>query len=492
VAEQSEAHRAGERAVRNTTVRAAGEVVGKLSTFLLFAVLAREVGQEGLGSFVFAFAFLGVALIPVALGCDTYMLREVAKDRAAADRLFFNVLALKLVMAGPVLAVCFVAVAALGYDGRTRDTVYVLAVGLLLDLMGKSLNAMFNATERSDLLVRSLMLQRVITAGLGIGALAAGYGVVAVAALYSIGSAVGFVVGMTSLSRHHGLPPRIVDRSAWRGLTASSFPFAVQDVVTGLLFKLDAVILSLMAAEAAVGRYGAAYRVLEATMFLGWALNGAFVAMYTYLGRDTDPTVGAVFQRSIKAAIVLLTPVAIVMGLLAEPVMKVGFGEDFASAAAPLRLLAPVAVALSVMTLTSSLIITRRSPKTMVKLTASAVFLNATLNVALIPSLEDSGAALAMLLTEVALVVASLWLASREVGGVDWLHTLAGPLGGGAAMAAVMVALGSLPLVALVAGVAVYSAALAAVERVASPGDLDFVVGIARKRLRRGPLPTSS
>ena len=89
----------------------------------------------------------------------------------------------------------------------------------------------------------------------------------------------------------------------------TSAPFAVQDVFGALLFRLDAVILSLMATEAAVGRYGAAYRLLESTLFISWALNGAFVAMYAYLGRDTEPTVGAVFQRSVKAALVLLVPV---------------------------------------------------------------------------------------------------------------------------------------------------------------------------------------
>ncbi len=108
-------------ALRNTGVRGAAEVVGKLATFLLFAVLAREVGQSGVGAFVFAFAFLGLCMVPIALGCDSYMLREVAKDRTAADRLFFNVIALKLVMAVPVLALCFAGVVALGYDGRTRD-----------------------------------------------------------------------------------------------------------------------------------------------------------------------------------------------------------------------------------------------------------------------------------------------------------------------------------------------------------------------------------
>lgn len=467
--------RAGRRALRNTGVRAAAEVVGKLATFLLFAVLAREVGQEGIGAFVFAFAFLGLGMVPIALGCDSYMLREVAKDRGAADRLFFNVIALKLAMSVPVLALCFAAVVLLGYEGRTRDTVLVLAAGLLLDLLGKSLNGIFNATERSDLLARSLVVQRVSTAALGIAALAAGYGLVTVAALYSVGSALGYAVAVASLKRHVGVPRRTIEPRGWRRLIAISFPFAIQDVFTAMLFKLDAVLLSVIAAEAAVGRYGAAYRLLEATMFIGWALNGAFVAMFAYLGRDTDPTIGSIFQRSVKFALVVLVPVAVIMGVLAKPIVSIAFGSEFEAAAGALRLLAPVVVGLCLVTLCSSLIVTRRSPRTMIRITAPMVAVNVALNLALIPSLEDRGAALAMLVTEALFVAVAIRVAADEVGGLRWASLVAAPLLAGGAMAVSMLLLAGLPLVALAAGLLVYAVAFVLLERMISPSDLSFI-----------------
>ena len=56
-----------------------------------------------------------------------------------------------------------------------------------------------------------------------------------------------------------------------------SLPFGLQDLFSVMLFRLDTVILSLMATQAAVGRYGAAYRLFEATLFITYALMGAFV-----------------------------------------------------------------------------------------------------------------------------------------------------------------------------------------------------------------------
>ena len=108
--------RAAARVARNTTTRALGEILGKLASLVLFAVLARTVGEVDLGGFVFAFAWAQIATIPIGLGFDRYVLRRVARDRSAVDPLFFNALSLKLVRAVPITAVSFALVSALGYD----------------------------------------------------------------------------------------------------------------------------------------------------------------------------------------------------------------------------------------------------------------------------------------------------------------------------------------------------------------------------------------
>jgi O-antigen/teichoic acid export membrane protein len=394
------------------------------------------------------------------------------------------VLGLKLGLTLPVLAVAFLVAHLIGYGSPTREAIYVLSVGLLFDQVGKTCEGVFNGTERGDLLSLTLIVQRLVNAALGLAALAAGYGVVAVAASYSIGSALGVIAGVVVLRRHIGIPRLHIDRRGWPRLAAAGFPFAVQDVVNVLLFKIDAVMLSLLSTQAAVGRYGSAYRLLESTMFVGWALYGAFSAMYAYLGRDSEPSVGSVYQRSIKVALVLLVPCAVAFGVLAEPICALVFGADFRAAAPSLRLLAPVVVMLCLVTLSGSLIASRMTPRPLVRLTASAVVLNVLLNLALIPSMDDRGAALAMLLTEIVFVAAALRLAVREVGGIAWGSAIAAPVAAGVVMAAAMLALLELPLLALAVGALLYVATFVLLEQRISPGDLSFVKGLLRRTLR--------
>ena len=79
---------AGARAAKNTAVRAAGEIIGKVGSFVLFAVLARETGPVGVGIYVFALSWGEVAMTPVGLGIDRYMLRRVGECRKKVMSLY--------------------------------------------------------------------------------------------------------------------------------------------------------------------------------------------------------------------------------------------------------------------------------------------------------------------------------------------------------------------------------------------------------------------
>jgi O-antigen/teichoic acid export membrane protein len=478
-----------DRALRNTTVRALADLIGKLCTFMLFAALGRAVGESGFGTFIFALALLEVLLVPVALGADSYMLRRVAVEREAIHGLFFNILVLKLVLALPVIAGGLAVAALIGQGGLTLATIAVLAPGLVLETVAKTFHAAFNAAERGELLAVGLVVQRIATAAAAVAVLLAGAGVVSVAAVYSAGAALQVGIATVLMHRRLGLPRPAVARRDWRRLALQTWPFAVRDVFTVLLFKLDIVILSALAADAAVGRYGAAYRLLDSTLFVSWALAGAFGAMYAYLQTDGEPSIGAVFQRSIKLALVVLVPGAVIFGGLAEPVLELVFGDAFGDAATALALLSPVVVLLSVITLSTVLVTSRRDPATIIPLSAAMVALNVALNLALIPPYAEDGAAAAMLVTEVVFVVAVLRMAADAVGGLGWASMLVAPLGAGALMLATVLALRGSFVAALIAGLAVYIPALLLIERLVAPADLRFAALMLRRRLlpRAGP-----
>jgi O-antigen/teichoic acid export membrane protein len=458
----------------NTAFRAAGELGGKLATFVLFAALARTLGQAAVGTFVVAFAYVQVVTLLIDLGFDRVVVRRVALDRDEMPALVANVVGLKLALAVPVTAVSWGIASLVGYGHDTRMAIYVLSAGLLLDSLNRTAGSVLIAHERGGRLSVSVLVQRVAGAVLGLVALAAGLGVVAVCAAYGVGSALGLAVAVAVVVRSVGRPAGPLAPRRWGALLRESVPFALYDSLGFLLTKVDAIVLSLLAAQAAIGLYGVASRLYEASWFVAFSLNSAFQAMYAYLTPESDPTIGAVFERSIKLALTLLTPIMVLYLVEAEPLCVALFGEQFRTADESLRALAPSVALMGVMSLSTTLVALRLGPRELIGLSGGIVALNVVLCAALVPSLDAPGAGLAMSLSVGVFAVAGLRMAARAVGGVHLVRMTAAPVVAGAVMAGAMLPIGPLG-VAIAAGAVAFALAFLAAERVVAPDDLRFL-----------------
>jgi O-antigen/teichoic acid export membrane protein len=482
---------AARRVARNTAARASAELVAKFASLALMAVLAREEGATGLGVLVFALAWCEIAIAPADMGFDKWFLRIVARDRSALDSSLFNVFALKLVRAAVVIPLSWLALWAIGYDGNTFTVVCLITFSFLFDTLAYTVFTAFNGVERGDLVGVALAAQRLVTAAIGVAALAAGYGVVAVAGAYVVGSAVGLSASMALLARKVGMPRRALPREARDDLRRRSRPFAGQELLAIGLARVDVLLIAALASQTVVGYYGAAYRLLEATLFIPIALQGAFAAMYTYLDERSDPTIKAVFQRSIKVLLVLLVPCAVPLCVVPGPLLELLFGQSFDAGAGALRALGPTVVLLGVVLLSASLMSSRLEPRRLVVYYGIAFVVNVAACAVLIPALGATGAGLAMLAAQLLLATLTLRACLAEVGSVDVVATVAGPLAGGLAMAGVLLALASHLLLALAVGGVAYAVVFVAVDRWLAPADLGFLVAAARRRLPARPLARS-
>jgi O-antigen/teichoic acid export membrane protein len=481
VSQESASQAAGRRVAANTFFRAAGELSGKLGTFVLFAVLARVLGEESVGTYVVAFAYVQVVTVLIDLGFDRVVIRDIALDNRAMPSLFSNVVALKLALFVPVTALSWGLVNLIGYEDTTRSAIYVLSLGLLFDSLNRTTTQVLNAFERGGLISIAIIIQRVGGAVLGLASLAAGLGVVAVCVGYTIGSAVGLAVALSLMVRHVGRPARRAERASFDPLLRQAVPFALYDSFGFLLTKVDTLVLSLLATQAAVGFYGGASRLYEASWFATFSLNAAFQAMFTYLTPSSDPSIGAVFERSIKLTLVLLTPITVAYMLIPGPMCALLFGEDFRESGEALRLLAPAVVLMGVASQASTLVALRRGPRRLIAVTGGVLVLNVALTFALVPPLDAPGAGLAMSLAVGVFAVVSVVMASGEVGGVNVVRMLTSPALGGAAMALVMAVIG-VPALALAAGLITFALVFAGTERVVAPDDLRYVAEFLRHR----------
>jgi len=67
------------------------------------------------------------------------------------------------------------------------------------------------------------------------------------------------------------------------------FPSESADSLSTVLFRVDTTLLAFIKSPVEVGNYGAAYRFLDATLFVGWSAGAAVYPVLARLLPDSHP-----------------------------------------------------------------------------------------------------------------------------------------------------------------------------------------------------------
>lgn len=464
----------------NTAWRGLADVGSKIASVALFVVMARRLGDSGFGVYTFAFGYVAIFTSLARFGQDAVLVREVARDPAALRRYFANTMALKLVLALPVGLLALGALAAVGTDRTTFAVAAILMPAVLAEAMAATPLAVFQAYEQLRLVPVVVVSQRFLTAGVGIAVLLGGGGVIEVALVYLGGALFALALALLLQFRRVTRPELDVDRSRWGALLRAALPLGLAGALAVIMFRVDAVILAAFEPAEVVGDYGAAYRLLEATLFLGWAVGAAVYPVFARLEATGD--LRATLERSLALSLALVAPFAAGAAVAGEAAMEVVFGADFVDGATALRLLAPAILLFPVGYVTGLLLAARHRQRALVVIFAVLAAGNIALNVALIPQFSLDAAAFVTSLSEVALVAALLAVSARLLGGLGWARIGLAPLTAGAAAAAAMAPFRDDLLLAAAVGGSVYLVVLGIVERLAFPDDANAVWRALRAR----------
>ena len=472
------------RILANAGYRLLADVGSKLASVVFFVVMARELGNEQFGVFAFGLAFVTLASTLANFGQDQILTREVARDHGLLDGYFANTLAIKLVIAGVSLAVTIGIAAAAGLDSVTRDVTILLGLAVVLELLMSTCFASYQAFERLEYIPVALISQRFLTAVVGIAALLRGAGVVAVAGIYLAGALVGFLLAIWLLFDRIARPRLAVDTRSWWPLMRAALPIGLAGVFAIVLFRIDTVMLAAYKSKDVVGDYSAAYRLFEATLFVSWSVGSAVYPVFSRLTPSTEPSVGFVYERSVKLVTALTLPLAAGAAVLAAPVVDVLYGEQYEDAASALRLLAPAIALYPVCYLGGYLLVSQNRQRVLTVVYGVVALVNILLNLVLIPTLSLDGAALGTSISQLLVAIAFVAASQQAVGRIAWRRVLAGPVAATVLATAVMVVLRENFWAAISAATLVYVAALVAIELALYSDDARAVLDLVP--LRRG------
>ena len=308
-------------------------------------------------------------------------------------------------VAGAVTAAAYLVAA-----GDTRWTIpATFAVSMLATAGHTSASAALRAvgTVRAEAL--NEVVSRVAVLLLGGVWLARGGGLLAAVTVYAAVDIVSVLALVAVCRRRLPVAEGTVDQESF-GLRATA-PLAGGGLLANLYQRADVWVLALIAGPTSVAMYAAAYRLLDGLLLLPGAVAALVVPRTAGLPPGGRAVAG---RRSAVRSVALVLPLSALVAALGRPVLELLFGASFSAAAPVLAVLMVSASAGAVVTVLSPLVgVAAR--RTYAVVMASALSVNLTLNVALVPRLGSMGAALATLASQVVLAVV-LWRLSLLFG----------------------------------------------------------------------------
>lgn len=429
--------------VVNAALRAFTEIAGKVASIVLFAVIARKLGEVPLGEYVFALSLTQIIWVVGDFGTGRYVLQETAKDHNFIRGVFYDAVAQKVVVAGGLTLVAFaISAGVAGFDNRTW-LLALVGASMVCDLVAAVPLSIFIAREQMRFYTYAAIPNKYLQAAIGIVVLLMGGGIVAVGAAALVSSAAALVISFWLAYRHYPSPLARLRPRTWLGLMRRSGLFGAQDVLAQAVMRIDTVLLSILAAGAAVGWYGASYRLIDATLFITWSIVVSATPMYTYLSDTTTPTLREIYGDSVRLVLAMIVPISVTLLVLARPIVDVAYGlHDFEPSVVTLQILALSPIFYAISNQAAALALARTNARPMVIAFGAALTLNVLVNLVLIPIWSYKAAAAVTTGTE---LVLALWctIATRGlVAGLPWPRLLAAPVAGAMAMAAAMIATG--------------------------------------------------
>jgi O-antigen/teichoic acid export membrane protein len=359
----------------------------------LMIIAGRFLGEVEFGKFMFALLLGGVFETLMDFGLHQVTVRAIARDPDRAPILLRHTLAIKLLWATGALALLIVATNALRKEPDVRMACYLIGGASIFRSYMLTIRGVLQGLERFGWESVVVIADRVLLLALGTYALWSGGGLRGLTLAFVVARGLALLLAAVITQMRLGGIALTYDRAVWRDLHLTALPLGFFLIVLNLYQYADGVMLGYFRNDAETGLYGAAFKVYEGLTYAATAisavltprLSALFVADRT---RHRRLSIGGVAGTAGIGAII-----AIIGFVLALPLLTIPFGDVFAGAVPPFRILCaglPIVFAIWILHATA-ISVDRETLLLQTGLIGLAV--NVGLNLYLIPHYGPNGAA---------------------------------------------------------------------------------------------------
>ncbi|MBD3248284.1 oligosaccharide flippase family protein [Candidatus Falkowbacteria bacterium] len=323
----------------NTIVQVASKVLTTILGLVAVAVMTRTLGKYGFGQYTTIMTFLSFFGVLADLGLTLVTTKMISEPGADQKKLIDNLFTLRFFSALFFLGLAPLIVFFFPYAMVVKIGVSITTLSFFFIALNQIFVGLFQSRLRMDKVSiaevagRSFLVLGVVLASV------LGYGVLGMAIATVIASAVNFLLhfifGVKFIKIGFDFDFRL-----WVDIIKRSWPLTITIIFNLIYLRADTLILSLVKSQNEVGLYGATYKVIDVLTMIPFMFAGLILPILSknWLEQSKD-FFKRVSQRSFDLMAVLAIPLVVGTQFLADDLMVIIAGEEFAVSGSILKIL---------------------------------------------------------------------------------------------------------------------------------------------------------
>lgn len=414
-------YKTAQRLVKNSLWLFFAEALSKLTALGIQIIAARYLGDEGFGTFGFAFVATGVVLDFIDNGLKVFLTRAVSQKPELLGAFLYNIFALKLILTIFSVLLFSVAVTLMSMDHETLTVVVIIGFALVINGYTEMYLGVFRALEKMPLVSILMVFQRVLFFLFGLYVLVSGHGVVAFSNAFLISSIISLFLARRQLKQPKSSWKKDLNRSLIRKIFMDSLPVCGVIFFAYIYFFIDSVLLFLIIGKSETGLYFAAFKLIESLALLLASVRGALFPILSRTYSKNEDQFKKLWAESARYLLLIGLPFSAGTAILAPQLIDTLYGQSYESTGPVLQIMAIPFFLLVLNEFISYLLLSADKNRCVLKIVIAAATFNMVCNFLVIPRWGIIGAAITAGLTELLLFCLFFQAINKIIGHIHIL-----------------------------------------------------------------------
>lgn len=305
---------------------------------MLFVLISRKFGQEGIGQYSFAMAFTGFFMIVSDFGLFKLSIKEMSRGKPIVKKYFGKIYTLRLLLCLFSLTLLYTVYLFLPQSDNTILIIYMLGIYHIFYTFMDGVSAVFIAHEDMGFAGLMEFLSKAIISLSAIAVMYYSQNLFYTLAIFPLVIIVFALITYITISCKYGRPSIGISFKQFIRTLYKTLPYGISMILRQLGTRIDVIFLGFILSEAAAGIYNVAYRFLLLFMIPNYAAHAIFpLASNLYIHSKKDLL--KLYQQTLNIAILIGIPVSSGLWLIAPDIIIIISGDEFLNSIPLLRYL---------------------------------------------------------------------------------------------------------------------------------------------------------